>query len=191
MLRTLEIKPSGDTDIVAIRTLPASRERVFQALTMPALLQHWHLGPEGWQLPVCNINLQVGKPYRFVWRREGEPDLGNGGQIAFAMLPTASNTTALTHQCSHDRLCYAGVYKEIDPPSRLVHTEAFDGYPGESLVTTNLEEHDGSTVMHVTMQYDSKGTRDAVLATGMELGMAASYDRLDKLLQALNRQGSV
>eukprot|EP00953_Heterococcus_sp_UTEX-ZZ885_P027175 14616-Heterococcus_DN1.PRE.10 len=184
-MRTLEIKPSGETDIVAIRKLPASRARVFQALTMPAVLQQWHLGPEGWQLPVCNVNLQVGKPYRFVWRREGEPDLGSGGQIAFAMLPIASNTTALTNQCSHDRLCYAGVYKEIDSPNRLVHTEAFDGYPGESLVTTNLEEHDdGSTVMHVTMQYDSKETRDTVLATGMELGMAASYDRLDKLLQA-------
>eukprot|EP00953_Heterococcus_sp_UTEX-ZZ885_P026613 14355-Heterococcus_DN1.PRE.3 len=116
-MRTLEIKPSGDTDIVAIRKLPASRERVFQALTTPALLQQWHLGPEGWQLPVCNVNLQVGKPYRFVWRREGEPDLGSGGQIAFAMLPIASNTTALTLN-AHMIACAMQVYtKRVTHPA--------------------------------------------------------------------------
>ncbi len=60
--------------------------------------------------------------------------------------------------------------------------ECVDGYPSESLVTTVLVEQNGVTTLTTTARYESREVRDAVLKTGMECGVAASYDRLAELL---------
>ena len=75
-----------------------------------------------------------------------------------------------------------GICREIAPPGRIVCTESMDGYPSESLVTTVLVEHEGKTTLTTTALYESREVRDAVLKTGMERGVAASYDRLAELL---------
>ena len=75
-----------------------------------------------------------------------------------------------------------GVFREIQPPERIVHTEQMDGAPGKALNTTLLTEHDGRTTLTLTMLFDSKEARDATLQTGMEKGVAISYDRLAELL---------
>src|SRR5258708_8072853 len=76
-----------------------------------------------------------------------------------------------------------GIDREIVPHERLVCTELFDQawYPGEALVTTTLVEQGGRTTLTSTMLYVSQETRDNVLKSGMERGVAASYDRLEKL----------
>ena len=48
-------------------------------------------------------------------------------------------------------------------------------------VLTDLGER---TSLTVTLLYDSKGARDGAVASGMEHGMAAGYDRLDEILEA-------
>jgi uncharacterized protein YndB with AHSA1/START domain len=65
-----------------------------------------------------------------------------------------------------------------------VHTEQFDNpwYPGESLITTVLDEQRGKTTLTATMLYESRDARDGILKSGMESGVAASYDRLVELL---------
>ena len=80
-----------------------------------------------------------------------------------------------------------GIYREIVPQARLVCTELFDEawYAGESLITTTLVEHGGRTTMTSTMLYVSQEVRDGVLKSGMESGVAASYDRLAELLASL------
>jgi len=45
-------------------------------------------------------------------------------------------------------------------------------------------ESGGKTTMTMTLRYDSKDVRDAVLASPMEQGVAASYDKLEELLLA-------
>ena len=40
-----------------------------------------------------------------------------------------------------------------------------------------------------TMLYDSRQTRDAVLKSPMETGVAASYDRLEKIVTSMPAQG--
>jgi uncharacterized protein YndB with AHSA1/START domain len=75
-----------------------------------------------------------------------------------------------------------GVYREIVPPERSVHTESFDDYPGESLVTATWVEQGGKTTLTVTVLYPSQEGRDAVLRSGMEHGAAESYDKLAELL---------
>jgi uncharacterized protein YndB with AHSA1/START domain len=152
----LQIRANGDREIVMTRVFDAPRKLVFDAFTKPELLKQWLLGPPGWSMPVCEIDLRIGGRYRYVWRRDTDgTEMGCGG-----------------------------VYREIVPPERLVHTEQFDNpwYPGESLITTVLDEQQGKTTLTATMLYESRDARDGILKSGMESGVAASYDRLAELL---------
>ena len=76
--------------------------------------------------------------------------------------------------------------REIVPPERLVHTERFNDpwYPGEAVVTTVLTERAGQTTVSMTILYETREARDGVLKSGMERGVAASYDRLEAILAA-------
>lgn len=152
---TFKVAPSGEREIIMTRIFDASRDLVFDALTEPELVKRWLLGPAGWSMLVCEIDLKVGGKYRYVWRNEDGREMGMGG-----------------------------TYREIVRPDRLVHTELFDKawYPGESLITTVLTEEDGSTTMTATMRYESQAARDEVLASDMERGVAPSYDRLEEIL---------
>jgi uncharacterized protein YndB with AHSA1/START domain len=80
-----------------------------------------------------------------------------------------------------------GVYREIVPGERIVATEKFDEswYPGEAVGTMEFVEQDGKTTVTQTMLYESQETRDAVLKSGMEKGVEASYDRLEEMLASI------
>jgi len=77
-----------------------------------------------------------------------------------------------------------GTYREVKAPERLVATERFDEawYPGEAQTTLVLVEKGGRTTLTQTMRYESKDAREAVIKSGMEKGVAASYDRLEGVL---------
>ena len=152
---TFEVAPSGEREIIMTRVFDAPRNLVFDALTQPGLVKRWLLGPAGWSMPVCEIDLKVGGKYRYVWRNQDGREMGMGG-----------------------------TYREIVRPEKIVHTERFDEawYTGESLNTWTLDEKDGSTTLSVTMRYETRETRDEVLKSGMESGVATSYDRLDQIL---------
>ena len=154
--KTLSVTAPGDREIVMTRVVDAPRRLVFEAFTKPELIKQWLLGPPGWSMPVCEIDLRVGGSYRYVWRK------------------TATGT----------EMGMGGVYHEIAPPERLVATEKFDDawYPGEAVSTLVLTEQAGKTTITQTVLYESREARDAVLKSGMESGVAASYDRLEELL---------
>ena len=153
---TLDVVARGDREIVMTRDFDAPRTLVFDAFTKPDLVRRWLLGPDGWTMPVCAIDLRVGGGYRYEWRKE---DKGMTMGIR-------------------------GVYREIARPSRLVNTERFDEswYPGECVVTTVFEEESGRTRVTMTLLYDSAEARDGVLKSGMERGVSVSYDRLSNIL---------
>lgn len=78
-----------------------------------------------------------------------------------------------------------GVYREVVPPERYVATEQFDDpwYEGEAVSTTVFKDLGGGrTLLTNTMRYASKVARDGVLKSGMETGLAASYDQLAVVL---------
>lgn len=156
--RELTVRAEGELEIVMTRSFDAPRRLVFDAHTKPELVSRWLLGPDGWTMPVCEIDLRVGGRYRWVWRRES-----NGKEMATG-----------------------GVFREIVPPERLVFTERFEEawYPGEGINTIELTEEGGRTRMTYTMRYDTRETRDGVLASGMETGVGRSYERLDAILAA-------
>ena len=155
---TLKVTTPTERGIVMTRVFDAPHRLVFEALTKPELFKRWLLGPPGWSLPVCEIDLKVGGACRFVWRGPDGTDMG-----------------------------MRGAYREIVPPERIVHTELFDEdwTGGETLVTTVLVEDGGKTTLTMTVLYSSREARDAALSTGMEQGVAASYDRLAELLASI------
>ena len=161
----LQLTARGEREIVMTRSFDAPRRLVFNAFTQPELLQRWLLGPPGWSMPVCKVDLKVGGSYRYVWRRDADgTEMGMGG-----------------------------VYREVVPAERIVATERFDQpwYPGEAMGTMALTEQGGTTTLTQTMAYQSREAREAVLKSGMESGVAASYDRLAELLALmLAREGS-
>ncbi len=152
----LKVTTPSDREIAMTRVFDAPRTLVFDAHTKPDLVRLWLLGPPGWSMPVCEMDVRVGGKYRWVWRHDRDgTTMGMGG-----------------------------VYREIVKPERLITTERFDEawYPGEALNTLVLVEQGGRTTLTQTMRYESQEARDAVLKSGMEKGVAASYDRLADLL---------
>ena len=149
---TLKVSLPTDREIVMTRVFDAPCRLVFDALTKPELLKRW-FGPRGWSLVVCEADLKVGGAWRWVLRGPDGRDMG-----------------------------MRGVYQEITPPERLVSTESFDDYPGESLNTLILSEEDGKTTFTITVRYASQEIRDAVIKSGMEHGAAECYDKLAEMM---------
>jgi len=59
----------------------------------------------------------------------------------------------------------------------------FEGAPGHvCLQTATLAERGGKTLVRTVSAFQSVEDRDAMVASGMERGVAASYDRLAELL---------
>jgi uncharacterized protein YndB with AHSA1/START domain len=155
-LRGITLSLPTDLQIVMIRTFDAPRELVWEMWTNPKHPPQWMTGPEGWSLPVCEIDLRVGGKWHFVWRK------GDGEQMEMH-----------------------GTYREITPPDRLINTENWGGDYAETLVTMTLTEQDGKTTMTCVTEYPSKDERDKALQTGMGEGAAESFEKMDQYLQTL------
>jgi uncharacterized protein YndB with AHSA1/START domain len=158
-MHALEVTTPSDLEIRMTRVFNAPRPLVFEAMWRPELLKRWLLGPEGWEMHLCDVDFRVGGSYRYGWRH-----LEKGQAFGFQ-----------------------GRFLELAEPERIVSTEKFldDPRPGESVNTLVLTESGGKTMLTLTMKLDSKEARDAVLATGMTDGVGISYDRLDGILAEL------
>lgn len=146
-------------EIVVSRVFDAPVQLVFDCHTQPQLVRRWLLGPPGWSMPVCEIDLRVGGGYRYRWRNDAD-----GMEFGAT-----------------------GTYIEIDAPHRVVMVERMEGFDGESHVTTTFVEAGGRTTMTITMQFPSEADRDQAAATGMADGMGASYRLLDDVLADLRK----
>jgi len=150
-----------DREIQIERDFAAPRQLVFDAFTKPELVRRWLLGPEGWTMPVCDIDLRVGGKYRYVWHKESTGEsMGMGGE-----------------------------FREVVSPQKLVATEKFDDawYPGEALDTTAFEDRGSITKVRITVLYASREARDTATRSGMEYGMAAGYNRLEEVLASFSQ----
>lgn len=78
----LKVTTPTDREIAMTRVFAAPRRLVFDALTKPELVKQWLLGPPGWTMPVCEIDLRVGGAYRFVWRGPNGTEMGQEASIA-------------------------------------------------------------------------------------------------------------
>lgn len=145
----------GDRYVLVTRRFAASPELVYRAHTEPALIQQWMLGPDGWTMPVCINEPKPGGRIRYEW---------TNGSAGFYL---------------------TGEFVELVPFSRIVHVERMhlpDPTP-DNHVETRFEPDGDGTLMTMRMTLPDEATRTAMLATGMEHGMEASYARLEEVVQ--------
>jgi uncharacterized protein YndB with AHSA1/START domain len=156
---TLKVSTPSDREIVMTRVFDAPRALVFEAWTNPEHVRHWW-GRRGSTMVHCEAEVRPGGSWRYVSRGE------NGVEVPFT-----------------------GVYQEVTPPERLVHTEIYDVEPFNSgdpaVVTVTFSEEAGRTTVTITSQFPTREVRDIVLGSGMEVGAAESYDRLAERLATL------
>ena len=151
----LTLKTEGDKHLIVTRRFAAPPEAVYRAHTEAALVQKWMLGPEGWTMPVCINEARPGGKIRYEWS-DGK---GAGFYIT-------------------------GEYIELVPFSRIVHVERMylpDPTPDNHVETTFVPDAAG-TLMTMRMTLPNAETRAAMLASGMEHGMEASYVRLETMI---------
>ena len=156
-----QVSQPSDREVKVTRSFRAPRALVYRAHTEPQLVKRWMLGPPGWTMPICEMDVRVGGRYRWRWRSDKD-----GKEFGFA-----------------------GTFREVQPASKLVHTEAYDPgtvadqYPGsEAIVAVTFTEENGITTVTSLIDFGSKETRDAAMSTGMTDGMEQSYQQLDRLL---------
>ena len=145
-----------DREVVFTRVVDAPRRIVYDAYTTPEHLQQWLLGPPGWTMPICELDLRPGGAWRYVWRK------GDGSEMTLS-----------------------GLVKEVRPPEKLQMTESWGPEWPDTLNTIEFSESGGQTTITTTVLYPSKDARDAALKTGMREGMDHGFARLDQLLATL------
>lgn len=158
MTQPLTLELSGDTQVIVKRKIAAPPALVFRAHTEPSLVQKWMLGPPGWTMPVCICDARPGGSFRFEW--------SNGEGAGFYS---------------------TGEFMEVQAPSRIVHIERMflpDPTP-DNRVETTFEQDGEGTLLTMTMTLPDAATREAMLGSGMEYGMEASYALLEEQLAAL------
>ena len=147
----------SDLEVVMTRVFEAPLRMVWDAFTNPKHVPHWMTGPEGWTMPVCEIDLRPGGSWHFVWRKS------DGSEMAMR-----------------------GAYHDVVPLQRVVSTESWgDPWP-ETVNTLAFSEAGGKTTVTTTIRYPSKAARDAALGTGMKDGADQSYNRLEGYLRRIS-----
>jgi uncharacterized protein YndB with AHSA1/START domain len=148
-----------DEQILITREFDAPKHLVYRAWTTPELVKRWWSGHQG-EMTIAEIDLRVGGTWRYVMMADG------GHEVAFH-----------------------GEYREIVPNQRIVNTEVYEmpGAPeGEgALNIVTFTEVDGRTTLTLLVQAASKQDRDAIVSSGMEVGMQQQMDLLEQIAISL------
>lgn len=154
-MKPLTLTTPTDTQVRIERHFTAPVALVWRAFTEPPLIQRWLTGPPDHTMPFCEVDLQVGGKWRYVW------SMPDGQMTAF------------------------GEYREIVAEQRIVHTERYDSMAPdqEALIGITFAEKDSMTAVVMLIEYSDKTTRDAMVTHGMAEGLEASYTHLDDLLE--------
>jgi uncharacterized protein YndB with AHSA1/START domain len=154
-MNKMTLETAGDRGVIVTRRFAALPEAVYCAHTEPSIIQKWLLGPDGWTMPVCMSDVRPQGKFRFEWANAK----GEGFHVT-------------------------GEFLEVRPGKRIVHVERMylpDPTPDNRIETT-FEPDGTGTMLTLRMTLPNSETRDAMLATSMEHGMEASYQRLDGML---------
>lgn len=156
--KTLQISTPTDTLIVLTRTFSAPRRLLWEAMFTADKMRRWMLPPPGWTMTTCECDTRVGGAVDIAWK-------------------SAEADPAMTLR---------GVFTEVVPHERIVHTETMALGTGQ-MIGSLVEKHEFAdegavTTMRITQTYASKEARDGAIASGMDQGMEACYQQLEGLL---------
>jgi uncharacterized protein YndB with AHSA1/START domain len=151
-----------DEQILITREFDAPRRLVYRALTEPELVKRWWHAKRG-RVTVVEIDLRVGGAWRYVMVADDGTEVG-----------------------------FHGTYREIVPEERLVTVEVFEGLPEgvseEDAATVNTASLAGDgerTTLTLLIQTTSKISRDAIIDSGMELGLQDALELLEETADSL------
>jgi uncharacterized protein YndB with AHSA1/START domain len=157
---TITAEP-GKQEIIITRKFDAPRELVFKAFTDPKLYTQW-LGPRRLTMTLETFEPRNGGSWRYIHKDQ------EGNEYAFH-----------------------GVYHEVTSPERIIDTFELEGLPEKGhvvLETARFEElPDNRTKLTSQSVFQSVADRDGMLQSGMEEGVNDSYDRLDELLEKMQK----
>lgn len=152
-----------DRTFTLSRTFDAPRDRVFAAFSQCEHLKHWW-APEGWDLPVCEIDFRV------------------GGSWFYCMSGKDQNGKPMES-------CGKATYDAIDAPEKIVYTDAFVDGEGNSLenmptmhITVTFEDVGGQTQVTSSTVFASKEELETIIDMGMEEGVKQTWDKLEAYL---------
>jgi len=159
----IEVTQPSDREVRVVRAFKAPRQLVWDAHTKPELVQKWMLGPPGWSMPVCEMDVRAGGAYKWRWRSDEDGKLFG----------------------------FHGTFTEVNAPTKLVHDEYYDAgdvggdMPSNepAVITLELSESNRVTTLVCTMKFASKDSRDGAVSTGMTDGMEMGYVRLDDMFK--------
>ena len=147
-----------DAEVTLVRILDAPRAAVFKAWTDPKQLAQWW-GPKDFTNPVCEF------------------DARPGGKMLIHMRAPHGAVYPMT-----------GIIREIDPPRRLVFSDAAVDMDGnvqlEGFTTVTFEEQGGKTKLTVHSTATAVMPVAVEMLKGMNEGWTQSLDRLADLVTA-------
>ncbi len=150
----------GKQELFITREFDAPRELVFKAHTDPELFVQW-LGPRGYEMTLDTFEPYSGGSYRYIHKDKDGNEFG-----------------------------FHGVFHEISE-ELMIQTFEFEGLPERGHVTLDtmrLEKLPGDRT-RITIQsvYQSVSDRDGMIQSGMERGLNEGHERLDELLEKLQK----
>jgi uncharacterized protein YndB with AHSA1/START domain len=140
---------SGET-LQIERTFQAPAQAVFDAWTSEEVMRRWFHAEHDWETTEAQVDLRPDGAVRVVMRDPHEDTVYAGG----------------------------GRYTEIDPPTRLAFTWAWDEEGRETLIELDFEETDGLTRVRLT----HSNLRDEESVRSHESGWSACLDNLARAL---------
>ncbi len=138
----------GARQLLIARLFDAPRELVFKAWSKPEYLTRWW-GPNGFTVPVCELEFRAGGVLRFVFRGPDGKDYP-----------------------------FDGAYVEIVEPERIVFRGNIHDVPSQDVLTTvTFAEHEGKTklTVHQIYAFESDATRGASIGWSQTLDHLAEY----------------
>jgi len=140
-------------EIAVTRKFDAPVGLVFDVFTQPEHVRKT-FAPFGEKVTVCDIDLRVGGHYHYVM------------------------VTDDGIECS-----FRGTYLEIEPPTRIVETWLFEGWPeAEAVETMDLRETDGVTTLTWTLAFRDQAGRDHMTKFD---GIEANFDNVETYLRSI------
>jgi len=159
--KTKIVAEPGKQEIFITREFDAPRELVFKAFIDPELYKEW-IGPRELTTDLETFESENGGSWRYIQK---DPE---GNEFAFH-----------------------GVNHEVLAPERIIGTFEFEGLPEKGhviLQTARFQVLPGDRTRLLSQSvFQSVEDRDGMLQSGMEGGVNDSYNRLDELLEKMQK----
>lgn len=144
------ILQSAERELIITRVFDAPHDLVWKAWTEPARLAQW-FGPQGFTLPVCDVDLRAGGVFHFVMRGPDGRDY------------PANN-----------------VFLDVTAPHWLAFRGSIDAVPGHTIVTLVTFApcaNQTKITMHQAFSFESDSTRGALIGWSQTLDRLAQHLR--------------